>query len=202
VTQGADGVVDLNMVYHYSKDGISGIKEMEAPSSAEVNSKTELEGALAEENLESDEEDLDEAMEGSEEEKEEGDEKLLEFIEDDDEDKLSSGGDDSEKEDDGLPDKDSLVGKEQSKMSDSGLVVVRDNIPEEEFLKALNTPGSSIAGASSRFLSVEGREAGQSSGPVAIILAPTRELAMQIHTHITAVAKHSSIKVRDLLVSP
>ncbi len=33
-------------------------------------------------------------------------------------------------------------------------------------------------------------------GLVALILAPTRELAIQIHSHLCAVAKHTSIKVQ------
>ncbi len=32
-------------------------------------------------------------------------------------------------------------------------------------------------------------------GPVALILVPTRELAMKIETHLSAVARHTKIKV-------
>ena len=152
VARGADGVIDLNMVFHCTKDGVNGMDESAGPGSAEDGSKTE----------------------GSNEELE------------------------GELEEDGLPGEADLLGggKETSSLSDSALVVVRDNIPEEEFLKVLKMEmGPGLAG--NRFLGGKEEEddAQSSRGPVAIVLAPTRELAMQIHSHITAVAKHTGIKV-------
>ena len=84
------------------------------------------------------------------------------------------------------------------------LVTVRDNIPDEEFQKMLYNQGHTqdlLNG--SRDITVKSGDSMTRScdgvvGPTALILAPTRELAMQIKAHLTAVAKHTSIKVVSL----
>jgi hypothetical protein len=95
------------------------------------------------------------------------------------------------------------------------LVDVREDIPDDEFEAMLSSkqaqlrfPGRVSAKVPSSKQSKAGGTADvfsqgplpdtetQSLGPVALILVPTRELAMQIHSHIVAVAKFTNIKVR------
>ena len=74
------------------------------------------------------------------------------------------------------------------------LVKFRDKIPDAEFEEMLLRAGHRKVTPAEKEPSTREEEFG---GPTALILAPTRELAMQIHSHLTQVAKHTQIKVRQ-----
>ena len=85
-------------------------------------------------------------------------------------------------------------------MSGLGLVTYRDNIPDDEFEMMLRGGGShdltvdpstddAPAAVGTRSL------ADYCGRLVALILTPTRELALQVHSHIRAAAKYTGIKV-------
>ena len=78
------------------------------------------------------------------------------------------------------------------------LVTAEDNIPEDKF-EAMLSSNSFRQG--STFLDgpvpLSSGPVTPSLGPVALILVPTRELAMQIHSHLTEVAKYTNVKVRE-----
>ena len=120
-------------------------------------------------------------------------------------------------EDDGLASKDGEGGVAK-------LVTVKDDIPDDEF-EAMLSSSKSLAslrrgstGKKSTSLDdpvpsshglvtpscdpvTPSRDpVAPSLGPVALILVPTRELAMQIHSHLTEVAKYTNIKVRVCVV--
>lgn len=110
--------------------------------------------------------------------------------------------------------------KGKAKMN-TGLVGFKDNIPDEEFQRMIageldpwETDGekaksrddkkkhSSETNKSGQRVCLESHDikdgshdSGRGGGLVALILAPTRELAIQVHDHLTAVAKHTDIKV-------
>ena len=96
-----------------------------------------------------------------------------------------------------------------------GLVTFRDNISEEEFQKMLKgeilpwdsvggedegTPGlsggaTSVEGASHGIKDKSHDDVSSGNKLIALILTPTRELALQVQLHIKAVAKYTEIKV-------
>ena len=106
--------------------------------------------------------------------------------------------------------------KGKAKM-DTGLVGFKDDIPDEEFQKMIageldpwesndekaNSFGSkekhsseaSKSKCQSHDIKAESHDSGRGDGLIALILAPTRELAIQVHDHLTAVAKYTDIKV-------
>lgn len=210
-----DGVVDLNMVYHYVEQAKAterdeGSAKSLATSEIEESGCEESGLTLVDRAPDSDvEEDSDDDVEGgSGEEGEEG--QMLMFVDEEDDSSCGDHGLEEVEEDedavgaDGVEETDMASDGETKGAAppDIGLVEVRDNIPEDEFLEALKERGMQ---AGSRgidedpFTNLEGATgegSGPERGPVAIILAPTRELAMQIHAHITAVAKRTAIKVR------
>ena len=95
---------------------------------------------------------------------------------------------------------------------DAKLITVRDCIPDDEFEAMLTVkPGKAtpMGGASDAEHPQVGQPPAAASametdahppqkrrGLVALILAPTRELAMQIHMHMTQVAKYTGVQVR------
>lgn len=102
----------------------------------------------------------------------------------------------------------------RAKKTDSKLVSVLDDIPDVDFEKMLEqllTPSTQKASVKDKTAKVHyipnepvdsepqcapvNSEPQGDLGPVALILAPTRELAIQIHTHLTAVARYTDIKV-------
>ena len=86
--------------------------------------------------------------------------------------------------------------EEESNINDEsaiGLVMSKDFIPDDVFERSLcsgkrelihDTPSSAEAAAV------------KEDGMVALVLSPTRELALQIKTHMDAVSKHTGIHVR------
>jgi hypothetical protein len=108
--------------------------------------------------------------------------------------------------------------KGKAKM-DTGLVGFKDDIPDEEFQKMIageldpwesdgervkshdddddiKKHGSEENSLESHDIKAESHDRGYSgSGLIALILAPTRELAIQVHDHLTAVARRTDIKV-------
>ena len=100
---------------------------------------------------------------------------------------------------------------------DIGLVGFKDDIPDDEFQKMIageldpwesndekakssdNTKkhdtGTSKSVFQSHDIKAESHDSGYGDGLIALILAPTRELAIQVHDHLTAVAKYTDIKV-------
>lgn len=81
------------------------------------------------------------------------------------------------------------------------LVAVRDNIPDGEFTKMLSqSRKASTSFPDERSTLSVAADAACQIGPTALILVPTRELAMQIHSHLIDVAKYTKIKV--LFVCP
>ena len=83
-----------------------------------------------------------------------------------------------------------------------GLVTYRDNIPDEEFERMLRSGGSHDHTIGPNTEShdapdtVNAKSLGGYCGTlVALILTPTRELALQVHSHIKAAAKYTGIKV-------
>ena len=166
-----DKIVDLNMVYHYGEE----VDMMAAIDKEEEGEVEEDNGKLGKGNV----------LEKVEDEGADGEEDMEERIENSvlseelDVDKINM--DDRE------------VGEgEGDVMPDTGLVMVRDDIPKEEFLKALKK--DKHGGKLDKCLPLSVVDS-KLEGPVALVLVPTRELAMQIHSHITAVAKYTSIKV-------
>ena len=112
--------------------------------------------------------------------------------------------------------------KGKAKM-DTGLVGFKDDIPEEEFQKMIageldpwesgdegvksrddggtKRHGSEVNKSASVCLEshdikAESHDSGCDNGLIALILAPTRELAIQVHDHLTAVARKTDIKVQ------
>ena len=106
---------------------------------------------------------------------------------------------------------------------DTGLVGFKDDIPEEEFQKMIageldpwesgdegvksrddggtKRHGSEVNKSASVCLEshdikAESHDGGCDNGLIALILAPTRELAIQVHDHLTAVARKTDIKVQ------
>ena len=84
----------------------------------------------------------------------------------------------------------------------TGLVAVRDNIPDAEFMKmferkTVHNRSHDLDDKSHDPKDSDDKEI-PSHGPLALILVPTRELAMQIHSHITSVAKYTNVKVRHV----
>ena len=87
------------------------------------------------------------------------------------------------------------------KVSGLGLVTYRDNIPDDEFEMMLRgrshdhpvDPGNELHPAP---VTVSVRSLpGYCGRLAALVLAPTRELALQVHSHIRAAAKYTGIKV-------
>lgn len=91
-----------------------------------------------------------------------------------------------------------------------GLVSYRDNIPEEEFQKMLrgeilpwdiikeedDKQITNISGSTTMKDDSHGsRDLSNDNKLIALILTPTRELALQVQSHIKAVAKYTKIKV-------
>ena len=72
---------------------------------------------------------------------------------------------------------------------DSGCVYHRDNIPDDEFFEMLHKDKPK-SGTRSSELETESR------GMTALILVPTRELALQVKAHIETAAKYTNIMVR------
>ena len=105
----------------------------------------------------------------------------------------------SEREGDAVAsgDDDCLICKERGVAK---LVTVKDNIPEDK-LEAMLSSNSFRQGSTSLDGPVLRTSCGDpvtpSLGPVALILVPTRELAMQIHSHLSEVAKYTNVKVRE-----
>ena len=100
---------------------------------------------------------------------------------------------------------------------DTGLVGFKDDIPDEEFQKMIageldpwesndekaksfgntkkHSSEASKSECQSHDIKAESHDNGCGDGLIALILAPTRELAIQVHDHLTAVAKYTDIKV-------
>ena len=96
---------------------------------------------------------------------------------------------------------------QEKKQKNTGLVAVRDNIPDDEFERMFQRKPVLKKSLSQANISVsvghQGLDGPGGGGPVALILVPTRELAMQIHSHVTSVAKYTNFKVRIMVnVSP
>ena len=110
--------------------------------------------------------------------------------------------------------------KGKAKM-DTGLVGFKDDIPEEEFQKMIageldpwESGGEGVKSRDDGGTKKHGSEVNESvrleshdikaeshdsecdNGLIALILAPTRELAIQVHDHLTAVARKTDIKVQ------
>lgn len=105
---------------------------------------------------------------------------------------------------------------------DTGLVECKDDIPDEEFQKMIAGESNAWESGdeemtklhkSKKQLNIEKESRSRDTkdgshdltqdqgerfhcGLIALILAPTRELAIQVHDHITAVAKYTDIKVQ------
>ena len=110
--------------------------------------------------------------------------------------------------------------KGEAKMN-TGLVGFKDDIPEEEFQRMIageldpwdsdsekaesrgdddtkkhsSKADKVMCSRESHNFEAESHDGGCGDGMIALILAPTRELAIQVHDHITAVAKYTDIKV-------
>ena len=111
----------------------------------------------------------------------------------------------------------SFKGSKGKAKMDAGLVGFKDDIPDEEFQKMIagdldpwesdvektkshNSTKKHCSKASksecqSPDIKAESHDSGHGGGLIALILAPTRELAIQVHDHLTAVAKFTDIKV-------
>lgn len=185
---GENNVVDLNEVLHHAKKG-----ELVDDSSDEKDSLQVVlrdEDAMMEESTSDDREIKESSV-------------------------LSDAGFDSNNSDGSLE-----GGSEGSTDAmDVGLVGVKDEIPDEEFEKMISgelDPWGSHDQASmshdkddrngtedqshdikdkSHARSDHERREGINN-LIALILAPTRELAIQVHDHLVAVAKHTRVKVR------
>ncbi len=181
------GVVDLNMVYHYEVETDGSDVRMDNVST-EPQEMTEVEEEISKEDADKN---SDEIMADEDcKERSEGEDEILE------EDNLEE---DANEEDDSISISDSQ--EEEEPQEDTGLVEVRDNIPDQEFLAAMKTGvhkglGKTHIPMSKTALPEDPGISVQPEGPVAIILVPTRELAMQIHSHITAVSKYTKVQVR------
>lgn len=102
-----------------------------------------------------------------------------------------------EEEEDEEEEEQKLVGRDNFPVElgmgeDAGLVAVRDNIPDAEFEKMFKRK---TVRNKFQVPEVSDNKDMYLSGPLALILVPTRELAMQIHSHISSVAKYTNIKV-------
>ena len=208
-------MVDLNFVYHdldelpaefleevkgegEEVEGEGEEEEVEDGGEEEVEGEgeEEVEGEGEEEEVEGEGEEVE-----GEGEEEEVDDEGEEEVEGEGEDEEVEGEEGEEFEDE--VEEDAIFApppKRRKKLhpSTGTLVSVRDNIPEEEFAKMLfqshdnhvtshePTPESPTPAMIRSCDPV---------GPVALILAPTRELAMQIQSHLKAVAKYTNIKV-------
>ena len=97
----------------------------------------------------------------------------------------------------------SLAGDNEGAPQDEvGLIDSRDDIPEEEFLKMISddiTTGSHDSPVRSHVLTEELRDLRMGSRDdrnlVALILTPTRELALQVTRHICDAARYTGIQV-------
>ena len=186
-------IIDLNVVLH-SEDGEEDEKELEKIDT-EDDLKVEFD-AEKEEKIEVDAEEDDEKGE--------------------DDEQRECGVLEAEIESESSSDDD---GNEGVHVGEKGLVFSLDNIPEDEFMKMISDSGSTsdfrshdphseshdfqpddvtIKNDKSHDLcDVMGRSCDLSHdrGLLALILTPTRELALQIKHHITAAAKYTSIEV-------
>ena len=82
---------------------------------------------------------------------------------------------------------------EEEEVAEIGLVSSHDFIPNDLFEQSLQT-GKRMEELEG---SVPATPTGEEQGMVALILTPTRELAIQIRSHIEAVSKFTEIEVRD-----
>ena len=77
-------------------------------------------------------------------------------------------------------------GEEEENEGSHGLVLYRDHIPDEEFQLMMHPPSHTAAT----------RSTNDKTRPLtALILSPTRELALQIKTHIETAAKYTDVMV-------
>lgn len=90
---------------------------------------------------------------------------------------------------------------EESDHDKIGLLDSNDFIPDDIFKESLQT-GKRVSELLAERASKQDQESSSTTdsdgGMVGLILTPTRELAMQIKTHIDAVAKYTGIKVRHV----
>ena len=196
---GGGRIVDLNVVIHGGK------KEVEEEEEEEEEEDVEEEGE--EGNEEEGEEEEEEEEEDVEEEGEEGNE---EEGEEEEEEELDSE-DHSELEESGFELMEEQSGGEGEDNVGVGLVDYRDNISDEDFEKMLAgtlSPWGEVdlshdrAGEShdhdditTRSHDLADDKHGYNGKLIALILTPTRELALQVHSHITAAVKYTSVKV-------
>ena len=137
--------------------------------SEEEGVKEEEEGGM-EEKEEEDEDEEEEEEEGEQEDDGEGEEEREEEEEEDEDEEEEEGQEEEE--------------EEKKNQEGLGLVTYRDCIPDEEFQKMLEQP-----------CVTESADVPGGEGMTALILTPTRELALQVHCHIKAAAKYTGIQV-------
>lgn len=158
--------------------------------------------------VEEEEEDEDDVEKGEEDDEEEGEEKG----EEEEEEEFDSE-DHSELEESSFELMEEKSGEGEGNVGmDVGLVDCRDNISDEDFEKMLAgtlSPWGEVdqphdhAGGSHDHDGITPRShnltddehIGYNGKLIALILTPTRELALQVHSHITAAVKYTSIKV-------
>ena len=88
--------------------------------------------------------------------------------------------------------------EKKSKSRELGCVYVEDDIADDTFMKMMGQDGNEVAEQSNDKVVdladvVLQREKGE--GLVALIITPTRELALQVKDHIATISKHTNIKV-------
>ena len=90
------------------------------------------------------------------------------------------------------------IKRKRSSKKQLGCVHFEDDIPEEAFQTMLQQTGDIPAMEAGEIVDLEDvmlqREKGEGLG--ALIITPTRELALQVKSHISAVCKYTKVKVQ------